>query len=94
MYDMGGICLGILITGCQSFETSADVTGKDGRAFGALSHTVTKIVRRHQEKYPDVPITCRQLVLKVGCNCTPGVHLDFLLIFCWTSLCTFFDPTR
>ncbi|GMH39205.1 hypothetical protein BSKO_07103 [Bryopsis sp. KO-2023] len=56
---------GILITGCQAHETSADVTGKDGRAFGALSHTVTKIVRRHREKYPDKPITCRQLVLKV-----------------------------
>lgn len=56
---------GILITGCQSMETSADVTGQDGSNFGALSHTFQKVIRRHHENNPGTPITYRKAVLKV-----------------------------
>lgn len=56
---------GILITGCQAAETSADVKAADGQSFGALSHTFQKVIRRHRLKRPDEPITYRQAVLKV-----------------------------
>lgn len=57
--------VGILITGCQAAETSADVTNKEGKSFGALSHTFQKVIRRHHSKHPNDPITYRQAVLKV-----------------------------
>lgn len=56
---------GILITGCQSMETSADVTDTKGRSFGALSHLVVQVLRRHAKKRGNQPITNRELVLKV-----------------------------
>eukprot|EP00803_Ostreobium_quekettii_P009985 evm.model.scf_4042.2 EVM.evm.TU.scf_4042.2 scf_4042:4871-9058(-) len=56
---------GILITGCQSTETSADVTGNEGNCFGALSHTFQNVVRRHHQNHPGEPITYRQATLKV-----------------------------
>jgi len=34
----------VLITGCQSHETSADVTTNDGDAFGALTKTLSAVV--------------------------------------------------
>lgn len=55
---------GILITGCQAAETSADVTSGDNH-FGALSHTFQNVIRRHHEKHPGQVITYRQAILKV-----------------------------
>eukprot|EP00210_Caulerpa_lentillifera_P003447 g3289.t1 len=56
---------GILITGCQSMETSADVTDMRGRSFGALSHLVVQVIRRHHKRHKNKPISNRELVLKV-----------------------------
>lgn len=56
---------GILITGCQSHETSADVTDAEGLSFGALSHTIVRTLKRHRRKYGDQPISNKELVLKV-----------------------------
>lgn len=56
---------GILVTGCQASETSADVTTREGKSFGALTHAINKIIRRHHKKNPDNPISSRVLVLKV-----------------------------
>lgn len=56
---------GILITGCQSHETSADVTGTDGRSFGALSHTVTKLIKKYKKKDKNFTMSNKEVVLKV-----------------------------
>lgn len=56
---------GILVTGCQATETSADVTYKDGRSFGALSDTFQTVIRKHRLEHPGKPITFRQAVLQV-----------------------------
>lgn len=58
--------LGVLITGCQSTETSADVRpGNDpNRACGALSNAIQTVVKSHAETNPDEPIGTRKLVLE------------------------------
>eukprot|EP00188_Purpureofilum_apyrenoidigerum_P002997 Plantae.Rhodophyta-Purpureofilum_apyrenoidigerum.ctg30431.p1 GENE.Plantae.Rhodophyta-Purpureofilum_apyrenoidigerum.ctg30431~~Plantae.Rhodophyta-Purpureofilum_apyrenoidigerum.ctg30431.p1 ORF type:complete len:406 (-),score=53.69 Plantae.Rhodophyta-Purpureofilum_apyrenoidigerum.ctg30431:559-1776(-) len=46
---------GILITGCQAHETSADVRPPGGDAFGALTHTLVSTVMENPESsYVDV----------------------------------------
>ena len=39
--------------------------GMDGRSFGALSHSVVRIVGRHKKKVKDGKITNYELVVKV-----------------------------
>eukprot|EP01026_Neomeris_dumetosa_P029380 TRINITY_DN23807_c0_g1_i2.p1 TRINITY_DN23807_c0_g1~~TRINITY_DN23807_c0_g1_i2.p1 ORF type:complete len:241 (+),score=24.26 TRINITY_DN23807_c0_g1_i2:49-723(+) len=62
---------GILFAGCQDSETSADVApgGNHDKAYGALTHCLTTIVRHHYLgcPIPDgvIPLTNKQLALKV-----------------------------
>lgn len=58
---------GILITGCQSNETSADASpgGDKSKAFGALTNAVVTVVRAHNEQFPGQPLPYRNLVLSV-----------------------------
>ena len=57
--------IGILITGCQSNETSADARPAGGKAHGALSNALTTVVKTHNERSPGVPLTYRNLVISV-----------------------------
>lgn len=58
---------GILITGCQSNETSADACpgGDKSKAFGALTNAVVTTARAHDKQYPGEPLPYRNLVLSV-----------------------------
>lgn len=71
---------GILITGCQAHETSADAyLGDDpSKAFGALSNALNTVVRSHHNKNPGQPIsyttlvyTVRELLAKTGFSQNP-----------------------
>ncbi|GFR41029.1 hypothetical protein Agub_g1461 [Astrephomene gubernaculifera] len=59
--------VGILITGCQSHETSADAcpSGNPSKAHGALSNAIQTVVRQHHQQMPDQPLTFRNLVIGV-----------------------------
>lgn len=54
----------VLITGCQSHETSADAcpSGDPTKAFGALTNSLTTVVKAHFQNYPNEPISNRNLV--------------------------------
>jgi len=53
---------GILLTGCQSDEKSADVA--DGSlAYGAFTHYLATVIKDHHAKHPGQAITYRQAVL-------------------------------
>ena len=54
--------MGILVSGCQSDQTSADARPADGGAYGALSNAIQIIIGSAP---PDEPITNRQLVTQV-----------------------------
>ncbi|GMH36197.1 hypothetical protein BSKO_04065 [Bryopsis sp. KO-2023] len=58
---------GVLITGCQASETSADACiGNDvSKSFGALTNAVTTIVRSHHAKNPGQPLPYSTLVYSV-----------------------------
>lgn len=53
--------MGILITGCQDKETSADAcpTGDTSKAHGALSNALHTVVKAHHDANPNQPITSR-----------------------------------
>eukprot|EP01026_Neomeris_dumetosa_P012339 TRINITY_DN1430_c0_g1_i1.p1 TRINITY_DN1430_c0_g1~~TRINITY_DN1430_c0_g1_i1.p1 ORF type:complete len:413 (+),score=42.77 TRINITY_DN1430_c0_g1_i1:73-1239(+) len=56
--------VGVLITGCQDFETSADASiGK--RSFGAMTNALVTVIRHHYRKYPQETLTNEELVLQV-----------------------------
>lgn len=65
--DQLGEDVGVLITGCQSNETSADACpGGDAKnAYGALSHSIQTVVHTHREQNPDQPLSNRDLVFAV-----------------------------
>ncbi|GIL72976.1 hypothetical protein Vretimale_4621 [Volvox reticuliferus] len=58
---------GILITGCQAHETSADAcpSGNPDKAHGALSNAIQTVVRTHHQQNPGQPLTYRNLVIGV-----------------------------
>jgi hypothetical protein len=53
--------VGVLITGCQDTETSADASpaGDHSKAHGALSNALHTVVRVHHEQNPGTPLTYR-----------------------------------
>ena len=57
--------VGILITGCQDKETSADARPPNGNAHGALTNALVTVVKAHHEQMPDQPLTyrCQALVV-------------------------------
>ncbi|KAL4435181.1 hypothetical protein ABPG77_001863 [Micractinium sp. CCAP 211/92] len=59
--------VGILITGCQSNETSADAcpSGNPKEAFGALSNSINTVLAAHFKQNPGAPISYRTLVTGV-----------------------------
>lgn len=57
--------IGILITGCQSSETSADARPPGGKAHGALSNALVTVSRQHHDANRDYPLTCYNLVVGV-----------------------------
>ncbi|KAL4436715.1 hypothetical protein ABPG75_003854 [Micractinium tetrahymenae] len=59
--------VGILITGCQSHETSADAcpSGNPKEAFGALSNGINTVLTAHFKQNPGAPISYRTLVTGV-----------------------------
>eukprot|EP00210_Caulerpa_lentillifera_P004788 g4571.t1 len=59
--------VGVLITGCQSHETSADACpgGDSKKAYGALSHAIQTVVKLCREKNPTKAITNKDLVFAV-----------------------------
>eukprot|EP00192_Tetraselmis_astigmatica_P013015 CAMPEP_0117667162 /NCGR_PEP_ID=MMETSP0804-20121206/10800_1 /TAXON_ID=1074897 /ORGANISM="Tetraselmis astigmatica, Strain CCMP880" /LENGTH=385 /DNA_ID=CAMNT_0005474831 /DNA_START=6 /DNA_END=1160 /DNA_ORIENTATION=- len=58
---------GILITGCQSHETSADAcpSADKSQAYGALSNAIQTVVKTHMANNPGQPLIYRDLVLIV-----------------------------
>lgn len=58
---------GVLITGCQSNETSADAcpSGDPNKAFGALTNALTTAVAACKKKNPNANPTNAQLVQQV-----------------------------
>mmetsp|Transcript_15424 Transcript_15424/g.33435 ORF Transcript_15424/g.33435 Transcript_15424/m.33435 type:complete len:436 (-) Transcript_15424:513-1820(-) len=57
--------VGILITGCQDKETSADARPPGGKPHGALSNALTTTVNKHFNDNPGTPLTYRNLVIGV-----------------------------
>eukprot|EP01026_Neomeris_dumetosa_P056908 TRINITY_DN5216_c0_g2_i1.p1 TRINITY_DN5216_c0_g2~~TRINITY_DN5216_c0_g2_i1.p1 ORF type:complete len:392 (-),score=33.55 TRINITY_DN5216_c0_g2_i1:184-1359(-) len=59
--------VGSLITGCQSFETSADACpgGDPSRAYGALSNAIQQVVKARKEQGQLQSLTYRQIVVDV-----------------------------
>ncbi|WIA22050.1 hypothetical protein OEZ85_004396 [Tetradesmus obliquus] len=58
---------GLLITGCQAEETSADAcpSGDASQAFGALTNALTTTVNQFKQAYPDQNISARTLVAHI-----------------------------
>lgn len=58
---------GVLITGCQSNETSADAcpSGKKARAYGALTNAIVTVVTAHHKQNPEEPLLYTNLVYSV-----------------------------
>ena len=58
---------GVLVTGCQSTETSADAcpSGNPKKAFGALSNALTTTVAQIKKKNPNAKITNYFIVQQV-----------------------------
>ncbi|GAB4818146.1 hypothetical protein N2152v2_005192 [Parachlorella kessleri] len=59
--------VGVLITGCQAHETSADAcpTGDATKAYGALSNAILTVVTAHSQQQPGTPLSSRTLVASV-----------------------------
>ncbi|GMH36196.1 hypothetical protein BSKO_04064 [Bryopsis sp. KO-2023] len=59
--------VGVLITGCQSNEKSADanISGKKKKAFGAMTNALVTVIKSHNKENPGVPISNRDLVHSV-----------------------------
>eukprot|EP00878_Enallax_costatus_P012680 GHUV01013244.1.p1 GENE.GHUV01013244.1~~GHUV01013244.1.p1 ORF type:complete len:116 (+),score=37.52 GHUV01013244.1:672-1019(+) len=55
---------GVLITGCQAEETSADAcpSGDPNQAFGALTNALTTAIAQFRETYPDKNVSARTVV--------------------------------
>ncbi|KVH87733.1 Peptidase C14, caspase catalytic [Cynara cardunculus var. scolymus] len=71
---------GILISGCQTHETSADATpsGKPQEAYGALSNAIQTIIEESggEVSNRDLVSKARQLLKKQGFTQKPGLYCD------------------
>lgn len=58
------VACGVLITGCQAHETSADAcpSGDPSKAFGALTNALTTTVKATKSQDPGANIACKDLV--------------------------------
>ncbi|KAG1664186.1 hypothetical protein FOA52_011364 [Chlamydomonas sp. UWO 241] len=57
--------IGILITGCQDKETSADARPAGGKPHGALTNAIVTVAKQHYATDPGYPLTYRNLVIGV-----------------------------
>ncbi|KAG8055105.1 hypothetical protein GUJ93_ZPchr0001g29483 [Zizania palustris] len=78
---------GILISGCQSNQTSADATTPQGSSFGALSNAIQSIIaeKRSDVTNKELVMKARALLSKQGYTQQPGlycsdehVHVSFI----------------
>ncbi|KAI3719167.1 hypothetical protein L6452_20061 [Arctium lappa] len=71
---------GILISGCQTHETSADATpsGKPQEAYGALSNAIQTIIEESNGEVSNHELvsTARKLLKKQGFTQKPGLYCD------------------
>lgn len=61
------VACGVLVTGCQANETSADAcpSGDPSKAFGALTNALTTTVHAVKDGNPGASMTCKDVVLDV-----------------------------
>jgi hypothetical protein len=91
--------VGILITGCQDRETSADAcpSGDKAKAHGALSNALHTVVRQHHEANPGKPLTYRQACMRVEVMVADRkASLTFMAsirIIDIDDACSFYSPT-
>ncbi|XP_071741499.1 metacaspase-4-like [Rutidosis leptorrhynchoides] len=71
---------GILISGCQTHETSADATpsGKPDQAYGALSNAIQTIIEESDGRVSNSQLVteARKLLKKQGFTQHPGLYCD------------------
>ncbi|KAI3743759.1 hypothetical protein L1987_56825 [Smallanthus sonchifolius] len=70
---------GILISGCQTHETSADATpsGKPDQAYGALSNAIQTILESNDDVSNHKLVTeARRMLKKQGFTQNPGLYCD------------------
>ena len=70
-------CNGILISGCQTDESSADLTTADGASYGALSNAIQAILaeeKRGKVTNKDLVLKARELLSKQGYKQQPGLY--------------------
>lgn len=71
---------GILISGCQTHETSADATpsGNKDQAYGALSNAIQTIIKESDGRVSnyDLVTQARKLLKKQGFTQHPGLYCD------------------
>jgi hypothetical protein len=75
--------IGVLITGCQAEETSADAcpSGDPSKAFGALTNALTTTVKEFKAAYPDQNISYRW----VPEHCLVGGYACLLAHLCFEA---------
>ena len=68
--------VGVLITGCQSHETSADACPENNpsSAYGALSHSIQTVVRAHRKKHKKGEMSNLDLVFSVRSLLAEGFY--------------------
>ena len=68
--------VGVLITGCQSHETSADACPENNpsSAYGALSHSIQTVVRAHRRKTKKGEMSNKDLVFAVRSLLAEGFY--------------------
>jgi len=70
--------MGILVSGCQSDQTSADAnpTGNPDHAYGALSNAIQTILTEHDGPVPNrqLVMKARQILSKQGFKQQPGLY--------------------
>lgn len=69
---------GVLVTGCQSHETSADYspTGDPADAYGALTHTLTTALRQLKERQKGGSISHKWALLSLSIAVWNVLHLQ------------------
>lgn len=67
---------GILISGCQTSQTSADATTPQGVSFGALSNAIQSILSEKHGKVTnkDLVMKAREMLAKQGYTQQPGLY--------------------
>nr|XP_043627181.1 metacaspase-4-like isoform X2 [Erigeron canadensis] len=69
---------GILISGCQTYETSADATPVRNQAYGALSNAIQKVIEESDGVVSNLELVLqvRRLLKLQGYSQNPGLYCD------------------